>query len=688
MTAEARITAKDSTGRVFNDISQKIDAVSKAAHRANAASNTTAARTARVLDHQMRQADRIGSAVNGALVAGASRVLAPAAVGYGIKLATDQAISLERTMIGVGKATNASGDDLKAYEKSVLDLSRATGKTKEEIGSIMAAAAFAGRPTQDLTRYTEYAAKATAAWATSAEETGQALAEIANTYKASQSRLEEIGDAINYVADNAAARESDLIEFIRRSGAAGDQAGLSAEQTIAFGAAMKEVGVNTEVAANTFNSLMNMMALGDEFLDSSKEGFAALGLNAAKVQKEFAKKPLETTVKLLERLAKIEDPIKAAEIRTALFGKEYQDNIAILSNNLSGLAKALGLVGDRSKYAGSVYSNFTTSINSDVGKLDRAARSLEVLGVRTGNAFKGIAGAVAEEINKAVDKIERGETILDRLEAQRRARDVAAGRDPDAATKALEAEAKEQLEAGARIRELVFGDKDMTLQRWIFPTQEDMRKAVRSAVAEDRTSDQRRAADLQSRLGKMNDPNARVPADVKNVLQRELAQVEARLENRRLYERRGMDDQRTLDDLNRRIEYAQNRPDWGGFGRAQGEGWKGSRPLATDGAMPGGTSAGTVGFGDFGSLLNSLTDIKATVEQPIDVTGKVDATVQQPVPVDVTGKVDAEVKGAATVNVRVQVEGGGRVTGMSAQSSGTIQANVGTSMPHIKAGPR
>jgi TP901 family phage tail tape measure protein len=686
MTAEARITAKDGTGRVFNDISRKIDAVSKAAHRANAASNATAARTARVLDHQMRQADRIGSAVNGALLGAASRVLAPAAVGYGIKLATDQAISLERTMIEVGKATNASGDDLKAYEKSILDLSRATGKTKEEIGGIMAAAAFAGRPTQDLTRYTEYAAKATAAWGTSAEETGQALAEIANTYKASQSRLEEIGDAINHVADNAAARESDLIEFIRRSGAAGDQAGLSAEQTIAFGAAMKEVGVNTEVAANTFNTLMNMMALGNGFLDKSREGYAALGLNAEKVQKEFAKKPLETTVKLLERISKIKDPIKAAEIRTLLFGKEYQDNIAILSGNLGGLEKSLGLVADRSRYAGSVFSNFTTSINKDVGKIDRAARSIEVLGVRAGNAFKGIAGSVAEEINQVVDKIERGETILDRLEAQRRAREIAAGRDPDAAKKALEAEIKEQQEAGEKIREWVFGDKDMTLQRWIFPTQDDMMKAVRSSVAEDLGKDQREAADLRERAERQRASGHFGLRDT----QRRLYEVESRLENRRLFERRGHEDQRTLDDLNRRVAYAQNRPDWGGLGKVQGQGWKGSRALGTDGAMPGGTSAGAIGFGNFGSLLNSLTDIKATVDQPIpvDVTGKVDATVQQPVPVDVTGKVDAEVKGAATVNVRVQVEGGGRVTGMSAESTGNIRANVGTSMPQIKAGPR
>jgi hypothetical protein len=47
------------------------------------------------------------------------------------------------------------------------------------------------------------------------------------------------------------------------------------------------------------------------------------------------------------------------------------------------------------------------------------------------------------------------------------------------------------------------------------------------------------------------------------------------------------------------------------------------------------------------------------------------------------GKVQAEVKGQAEVKVTVAVEGGGRVTGLSATSSGNIKASAGTSMPHI-----
>lgn len=374
-----------------------------------------AARSLRGLQNEAK-----GSSLGGV----ASRAFAPlvnpatlgiGAVAFGIKHVTQEALSLERTMTLVGKATNASGADLKAYETQVLDLSRATGKSKEEIGGILAAAAFAGRPVKDLAQFTEYASQATGAWGTNAEETGQALAELGNIFRADQARLQEIGDAINHVADNAAAGEKDLLEFLRRSGAVGAQAGLTAEQTLAFGAALKEIGTPTEVAATGFNALMNAMMLGEDVSANAEKGFKKLGLNAKAMQKAFVAKPLETTLGLLEKINSVKDPLKRASIVTDIFGKEYGDDIARLTGNMDGLRRSVGLVADKTKYAGSVARNFQDSINTDVGRIERAGAALDVLAVRTGNAFKVIAGSVAEEINKFVDATEKGDTSVQRL---------------------------------------------------------------------------------------------------------------------------------------------------------------------------------------------------------------------------------------------------------------------------------
>lgn len=61
----------------------------------------------------------------------------------------------------------------------------------------------------------------------------------------------------------------------------------------------------------------------------------------------------------------------------------------------------------------------------------------------------------------------------------------------------------------------------------------------------------------------------------------------------------------------------------------------------------------------------------------IGAAGEIKAVVQQPI--DVTGKVESELKGQADINVKIKVEGPGIVTGQGASASGHIKASVGTS---------
>ncbi|WP_243368862.1 phage tail tape measure protein [Microvirga solisilvae] len=402
---EAVISAKDAMGPGLRSAANRLRRFQQQTERANRIGSRAGSMT-RGMDMS------IGA---GAMLGTAARFAGPAAAAAGVMMATRTSLSFERTMYDVQKATNATDDGLKGYEKTVLDLARATGKTKEEIGGMLASAGYAGRPVNELARFTEYATKATTAWNTSSEETSQSLAEIGNIYQANQQRIEEIGDAVNYVADNAAAKETDLLDFLRRSGAVGKQMGLTAEQTMAFGAAAKEIGTPTEVAATGFNALMNTMALGDGVSDNAAKGFKKLGVNSKAMQKAFVAKPLETTLSLLEKIGNVKDPLKKAEIVTDIFGKEYGDDIARMTGNLDGLRRVLGLVADKANYLGSVNKGFELITEKDFNRIDRATQALDVLATRTGNAFKLIAGNAAEEINKFVDATEKGDTSIQRL---------------------------------------------------------------------------------------------------------------------------------------------------------------------------------------------------------------------------------------------------------------------------------
>ncbi|HEV2604999.1 MAG TPA: phage tail tape measure protein [Microvirga sp.] len=412
-TATVAIRARDGTGGVFSQVAAKMRGIEVASKRANTAAAVAAHRQAQ----QVGLAARAADSARAGMLAMPGRFLGPAAAAYGLKQATDSALSFERTMFDVEKATDSSAAQARVYEEALLAMARATGKTKEELGSMLAAAGFAGRPVQDLLRFVEYGARATSAWGLNAEDTGQALAELGSIYQANQTRIEEIGDAIDAAADMSASREGDLLEFIRRAGASGRQAGISAEHVLAFGAALKEVGVRTDVAATGFEALLNLMKLGDEFSASAKDGFKALGVNSEAMRKAFVAKPLETTLKLLEKINKVKDPLKKAEIMTDLFGKEYQDDIAKLLNGLPRLTELLGKMGDRANYVGRVMNNALKIDEKDFQKIARAQQAIDVLGTRLGAFFKLKAGGIAEEISKVIDAVEKGDHWLNKVEA-------------------------------------------------------------------------------------------------------------------------------------------------------------------------------------------------------------------------------------------------------------------------------
>ncbi len=389
---------------------------------------TDAIEAERLNRRQLHQGGDGGGQVGGMLAgAGVARFGAAAAgiggaayvVGDQLRRAGGSAISFERSMIEVGKATDSSGAELDAYGERILKLARDTGKTKEELSSMLASAGFAGRPKQELMDFTEYASKATVAWQTGAEETGQALAEIGNIYEANQKRIEEIGDAINTMADNSASKETDLLEFMRRAGASSRQAGISAEHMLAFGAAMKEVGVRNEVAATGFEALLNVMKLGEEFSKSAGKGLKALGVDSTKMRKAFVAKPVETMIGLLEKLDKVADPLKKAEIMTNLFGKEYQDDIAKLLNALPKLSQNLATMSDKAKLAaGGVRSQFAQNLDKDVSKIDRAMRSIDTLMKRAGDPIKERLGTAADALIQVVDRVETSMNVFQRWRAE------------------------------------------------------------------------------------------------------------------------------------------------------------------------------------------------------------------------------------------------------------------------------
>lgn len=367
-------------------------------------------------------AGMMGASAGGLGISG--MIKAGAVAGVATK-SLSESLALERAMYDVSRATDASAEGLAGYRKEITSLSVATGQAAPELAGMLAQAGFAGRPKEELLAFMKYSAAAMTAWGTNAEQTGQSLAEIGNIYGANQKRIEEIGDAVNSVADASAAKETDLLNVLNRAGAAGRMIKVSAESTLALAGAMKEVGQAPEVIGTSLNALFQNLSLGDEATKEFSDGLKAIGTNSKKLQASVRKDAMGAIVDLLEKIKAVPDDLKRMQVLKQLFGREYADNIGALLNNLEGLKRLLEKMGDKKNYVGSVGADMEKKLQQDFNRLERGMAAVNEIARRAGEPLKVMAGAVGDGIARLLEAYNKAQEAKSKLDAA--AKRIAAG---------------------------------------------------------------------------------------------------------------------------------------------------------------------------------------------------------------------------------------------------------------------
>jgi TP901 family phage tail tape measure protein len=211
--------------------------------------------------------------------AAAGAVAFSAAIGVSVK----RAIDFESAMSDVRKVVDGldTPQGMKDIRQEIFALSREIPITAKGFAEMYAAAAQAGIPRQELQAFAKDVSKVAVAFDMSAGEAGEALAKIRTNLGLTQPELMDLADAANYLSNNMASTGREIIEFIKRSGTLGKQAGLSAEQTAAFGSAMIAAGAEAEVASTSFNNMIRALSRGDGMTDRQVKALIKLGYATA-----------------------------------------------------------------------------------------------------------------------------------------------------------------------------------------------------------------------------------------------------------------------------------------------------------------------------------------------------------------------------------------------------------------------
>ncbi|EPJ5821992.1 phage tail tape measure protein [Pluralibacter gergoviae] len=267
--------------------------------------------------------------------------------------------TLEDAMKGVAKQVNGLRDNNGQRTAQFYEMQKAITAASEKLPLPGGAADYAAlveggarmgvangddpweKQKKDLLSFATTAAMAAKAFELPADQLSEDLGKIAGLYSVPTAKIEALGDAINYLDDNAKSKGSDIIEVLKRIGGVADK--LDYRKAAALGSTFLTLGTAPEVAASASNAMVRELSIATTQSKTFMAGLDALGMSAERLQKNMSIDAMGTIVSVLEAVKKLPSANRTS-VLTQIFGKEFGDDAAKLANNLPELYRQLKLV--------------------------------------------------------------------------------------------------------------------------------------------------------------------------------------------------------------------------------------------------------------------------------------------------------------------------------------------------------
>lgn len=344
-----------------------------------------------IMDNFNAMKERFGKAKSYGKMALKNGAIVGAAAAVPLKFAIDE----ESVNAEISKVADFANDKQK---KEVTDSLKKMITTEipmsyKEIGELAAAGAQGGIETVDLSKFSELAAKMGVAFDMEAGEAGQKMANWKAAFGMNMDELKALGDKVNYLGNNSAASAASISNVISRVGALGEVAGVGSGEVAGLGAAMIAMGTDDDVAATGIKKVLTTLASG-----GNKASKAILGIGGADLSKAMKTDGAGTIIDVFEKIKALNPEEQTGALRD-IFGQQNIGAIAPLLNNLDLVKDYLAMVGDESKYSGSMQKEFEAQAGT-------TANQLKILGNQAKDAGMVVGGIMLPYFKKGVEKLQ------------------------------------------------------------------------------------------------------------------------------------------------------------------------------------------------------------------------------------------------------------------------------------------
>lgn len=336
----------------------------------------------------------LGAAAAGTAILGALALPVNAAIGFESKMA-----DIRKVVDGL--------DDKKAFAQmsdDILTLSTQLPMAAEGIAEIVAAGGQAGIARSDLMQFANDAVKMGVAFDTTAEESGQMMAQWRTAFKLTQDDVVVLADKINYLGNTGPANAAKISEIVTRIGPLGSVAGVASGEIAAMGATIAGMGVESEIASTGIKNFMLSLTAGNSATKAQKQALAFLKLNPKQLAEDMQKDSRGAMLRVLDSLAKV-PKAKQAAVMNALFGKESLSAIAPLLTNLDLLRTNFNRVADSQEYGGSMQKEYASRAATTENQLVLLKNSVNAISVTLGDTFLPAVNEAAKAVMPYLEQL-------------------------------------------------------------------------------------------------------------------------------------------------------------------------------------------------------------------------------------------------------------------------------------------
>lgn len=348
---------------------------------------------------------RIGAVSSRMMSMGTKSMAAGIGMGYALSKPIKDAMDFESAMADVKKVVNfESPAGLREFGRDITDLSKKIPIAASGLASIAAAGGQLGIAKKDLLGFTQTVAKMGTAFDMAPEQAGDSIAKLMNVYQLGIKEVGSLGDAINHLSDNTAAKASGIVEVLGRVGGTAKQFGLSAKATAALADSFLALGKPPQVAGTAINAMLTKLMTAEKGNKKFKAGLKSLGYSAKQIAKDIQQNPNKALKDFLTRIESVPKEKRMA-ILVDMFGLEYSDDIALLTGSLDTYRKALGLVADKSKYAGSMQREFESRAATTANKIQLLKNAITAISINIGSLFLPQLQRIVAKIGGVTERI-------------------------------------------------------------------------------------------------------------------------------------------------------------------------------------------------------------------------------------------------------------------------------------------